>query len=315
MSTAPLRLIFMGTPGFSVPTLQALVNSRHQLVAVYSQPPRPSGRGHQVQKSAVHQLAEDNEIPIFTPSSLKSTEEQKLFASHNADLAVVVAYGLILPQAILDAPRLGCLNVHASLLPRWRGAAPIHRSIEAGDLETGITIMKMDAGLDTGPMLLKKSIPITLQSTASNLHDALSTMGGPLLLEALEGYAAGTLHPVPQPAEGITYAAKLTREEGQIDWRLSAASWVRKIQAFTPWPGVWFEHETVRLKVLAAEIVPNVKGIPGTILDDQLTIACGEGALRLKTLQRPGGSALDTQAFLRGYSLPVGTILSCPAIN
>jgi methionyl-tRNA formyltransferase len=315
MNTAPLRLIFMGTPVFSVPTLQTLVDSRHQVIAVYSQPPRPSGRGYQVQKSAVHQLAETNGVPIFTPPNFKSDEERALFASHKADLAIVVAYGLILPQIILDTPRLGCVNVHASLLPRWRGAAPIHRAIEAGDSETGVTIMKMDAGLDTGPMLLKKSVPITPQTTALNLHNALSAMSGPLLLEAVEGYAGGTLHPVPQPAEGITYAEKLTREEGQINWHSSADIWVRKIQAFTPWPGVWFEHEGLRLKVLAAEPISNAKGTPGTVLDDQLTIACEEGALRLKMLQRPGGAPLDAQAFLRGYPLPKGTILPCPVTN
>ncbi|MBM3633164.1 MAG: methionyl-tRNA formyltransferase [Alphaproteobacteria bacterium] len=312
MNTAPLRLIFMGTPAFSVPTLQTLVDSRHQLIAVYSQPPRPSGRGHQVRKSAVHQFAEQWEIPIYTPKSLKGEAEQTEFAAHKADLAIVIAYGLILPQKILDAPRLGCLNVHASLLPRWRGAAPIHRAIEAGDLETGITIMKMDVGLDTGPMLLKKNISIDAHTTATNLHDALSNMGGPLLLEALEAYAAGTLQPTPQPLEGVTYATKLTREEGQIDWKLSASVWVRKIQAFTPWPGVWFEHDGTRLKILAAESIPEAQGIPGTILDDHLTIACGEGALRLKILQRPGGAPLDAKDFLRGYLLPKGTVLSCP---
>lgn len=315
MTTPPLRIIFMGTPAFSVPTLQTLLKSRHKVIAVYSQPPRPSGRGHQIQRSAVHQLAATAEIPIFTPSSLKSEEEQVLFASHKADLAVVIAYGLILPKAILDAPRLGCLNVHASLLPRWRGAAPIHRAIEAGDSETGITIMKMDVGLDTGPMLLKKSIPITPDATVSNLHDDLSEIGGPLLLEALEAYAGGTLHPTPQPSEGITYAAKLTREEGQINWQEEPNVLLRKIQAFTPWPGVWFEHEGVRLKVFTAEVIHNINAIPGTVLDDHLTIACGQGALRIKTLQRPGGTVLNTVNFLRGYTLPMGTILPCPAIN
>lgn len=315
MTTLPLRIIFMGTPTFSIPTLKALLESRHKVVAVYSQPPRPSGRGHQVQKSAIHQLADTAGIPIFTPSSLKSDEEQVLFASHNADLAVVIAYGLILPKAILEIPRLGCLNVHASLLPRWRGAAPIQRAIEAGDLETGVTIMKMDVGLDTGPMLLKKSIPITSNTTASHLHDTLSVMGGTLLLEALEAYAAGILHPLAQPTEGITYAAKLTRDEGQINWREDSSVLVRKVQALTPWPSAWFEHEGVRLKVLAAEVIHNIGGVPGTILDDHLTIACGHEALCIKTIQRPGGTALDTVSFLRGYSLPVGTILSCPAIN
>ncbi len=315
MTTDPLRIIFMGTPVFSVPTLQALLSSRHHVVAVYSQPPRPSGRGHQVQRSAVHNLAASAGIPIFTPTTLKSKEEQALFASHKADIAIVIAYGLILPKAILEIPRMGCLNVHASLLPRWRGAAPIQRAIEAGDQETGITIMKMDEGLDTGPMLLKKSLPITPETTAASLHDALSEMGAPLLLEALEAYIPGALHPIPQPTQGITYAAKLTREEAQINWHDPADVWVRKIQALTPWPGVWFDHEGTRIKVLAAEAIPNVKEIPGTVLDSQLTISCGEGALRIQTLQRPGGGALDAASFLRGYSLPIGTVLSCPAIS
>ncbi|MBX9805926.1 MAG: methionyl-tRNA formyltransferase [Alphaproteobacteria bacterium] len=315
MTTPPLKIIFMGTPAFSVPTLQALLNSHHDIVAVYSQPPRPSGRGHQIQKSDIHQVADAAGLAVFTPLSLKGIDEQALFASHNADIAIVVAYGLILPKAILEAPRLGCINVHASLLPRWRGAAPIQRSIEAGDPETGITIMKMDEGLDTGPMFLKKSIPITPQTTASSLHDALSIMGGPLLLEALEGYAAGTLLPTPQPTEGVTYAAKLTKEEGQINWQESADVLVRKIQALSPWPGVWFEHNGTRLKVSSAEAIPNTSGAPGTVLDDQLTIACGKDALRIKMIQRPGGAALDAVSFLRGYSLPVGTVMPCPATN
>lgn len=315
MSNDPLRLIFMGTPEFAVPTLQSLVRSRHKIVAVYSQPPRPSGRGHHVLKSPVHQYAENQNIPVFTPTTLKHPEEQSHFAIHQADVAIVVAYGLILPQAILDIPRLGCINVHASLLPRWRGAAPMQRAIEAGDSKTGITIMKMDAGLDTGPILLSKSTPITHDMTISQLHDILSSMGGPLLLEALESYAAGTLKPTAQPTEGVTYAAKLTREEGQINWRSSAQSWMRKIQAFTPWPGVWFEHNGIRLKVYEAEVIADVQAEPGTVLDDQLTVACEKDALRLKSLQRPGGGVLDSQAFLRGYSIPVGTILPCPVTN
>jgi methionyl-tRNA formyltransferase len=315
MNTSRLRIIFMGTPNFSVPTLQKLIDSQHQVVAVYSQPPRPSGRGHHLQKSAIHQLAEAHSIPIFTPTSFKDPEQVALFSSHQADVGVVIAYGLILPQNILDIPRLGCLNVHASLLPRWRGAAPIQRAIEAGDPQTGITIMKMDAGLDTGHMLLKKSVPITPQTTSSDLHDTLANMGASLLLETINGYDSGTIAPTPQPSEGVTYAKKLTREEGQIDWRDPAQTWIRKIQAFTPWPGVWFEYQSVRLKVLAAELIADLQGEPGTILDDELTVACSSGALRLKILQRPGGEPLDAQSFLRGHPLPKGTILPCPAIN
>jgi methionyl-tRNA formyltransferase len=245
---------------------------------------------------------------------LKGEAEQATFVQHHADIAVVIAYGLILPQAILDAPRLGCLNVHASLLPRWRGAAPIHRAIEAGDAETGITIMKMDTGLDTGPMLLKKTLPITPQTTVSMLHDNLSALGGELLLEAMGGYAQGFLLPVSQPREGITYAHKLIREEGLIDWQSPAEALIRKIQALTPWPGVWFEHNGSRLKILKADIASNFTGEAGTILDDRLTIACGTGALRPTILQRPGGAPLDANAFLHGYPLPAGTRL-CPAIS
>lgn len=315
MMRDPLRIIFMGTPAFSVSTLQTLCNSRHHVVAVYSQPPRPSGRGHQIQKSAVHQFAETKNIPVFTPLSLKTEEQHKFFATHNADIAVVVAYGLILPKEILDAPRLGCLNVHASLLPRWRGAAPIQRAIEAGDAETGVTIMKMDVGLDTGPMLLHKNLPIISQTTAESLHDDLSSLGAELLLEALEGYVSGNVFPMEQPIEGITYASKLTKEEGQIDWGLSAMTLRQKIQAFTPWPGVYFAYEGLRLKVLAAEVIFGRQDLPGKVLDDQLTIACGTDALRIQMLQRPGGAPMDSQSFLRGFSLPVETILPCPVIN
>jgi methionyl-tRNA formyltransferase len=315
MSIPALRLIFMGTPAFSVPTLQTLVSSRHQVVAVYSQPPRPSGRGHQIQKSAVQLFAESQGIAVFTPNALKDPNIQAEFASHQADAAIVVAYGLLLPQPLLDAPRLGCINVHASLLPRWRGAAPIQRAIEAGDSQSGITIMKMDAGLDTGPMLISKSIPVPQNMTTSQLHDSLSKMGGPLLLEALEGYAAGTLHPIPQPTDGITYAEKLSREESQLNWQSSAKNSMRKIQAFTPWPSIWFECNGTHIKVFEAEVIDNISAEPGTVMDDQLTVACGEGALRLKMLQKPGSSILDTQSFLRGYPIPAGTVLPCPVTN
>src|SRR5690606_32316571 len=308
---APLRLIFMGTPEFAVPALQALVEAGHEVVAAYSQPPRPAGRGHAERPSPVHRAAEAMNIPVRTPRTLRDPGVQEAFAELAADAAVVAAYGLILPQPILDAPRMGCINIHGSLLPRWRGAAPLQRAILAGDGETGITIMQMDAGLDTGPMILRESVPIGPRTTASELHDRLSTLGGRLVVEALEGLAAGRLVPEPQPAEGATYAAKLMRDEGRLDWRRTADALDRQVRALNPWPGTWFVHGDTQVKVLAAEPVPEAQGAaPGTVLDgDVPTVACAGGALRLLRLQRPGRAAVDGEAFLRGYPLPQGTLL------
>ncbi|QCO02280.1 methionyl-tRNA formyltransferase [Azospirillum argentinense] len=324
----PLRLVFMGTPDFAVPSLRALADAGHEVVCVYSQPPRPAGRGQQVQKSPVHRFAEERGIPVRTPKSLRNAEAQAEFAELKADAAVVAAYGLILPQPILDAPRLGCLNVHGSLLPRWRGAAPIQRAILAGDAETGITIMQMDIGLDTGAMLLKDAVPITAETTASSLHDTLADMGARLIVEALDGLAAGRLTAVPQPEAGVTYAAKLTREDGRLDWTRDAAFVERQVRALTPWPGCWFDAPTPtggveRIKVLKAEPAPTStnnarKAAPGTLLDDRLTIACADGAVRLTLVQRPGKAPVDGAALLRGFALPVGTRLgdaACSAGN
>ncbi|MFC5355987.1 methionyl-tRNA formyltransferase [Azospirillum himalayense] len=324
----PLRLVFMGTPDFAVPSLRALADAGHEVVCVYSQPPRPAGRGQQVQKSPVHRFAEERGIPVRTPKSLRNAEAQAEFAELKADAAVVAAYGLILPQPILDAPRLGCLNVHGSLLPRWRGAAPIQRAILAGDAETGITIMQMDIGLDTGAMLLKDAVPITAETTASSLHDALADMGARLIVEALDGLAAGRLTAEPQPEAGVTYAAKLTREDGRLDWTRDAAFVERQVRALTPWPGCWFDAPTPtggveRIKVLKAEPVPAStndarQAAPGTLLDDRLTIACADGAVRLTLVQRPGKAPVDGAALLRGFALPVGTRLgdaACSAGN
>ncbi len=315
----PLRLVFMGTPDFAVPSLRALADAGHELVCVYSQPPRPAGRGQQVQKSPVHRFAEERSIPVRTPKSLRNAEAQAEFAELKADAAVVAAYGLILPQPILDAPRLGCLNVHGSLLPRWRGAAPIQRSILAGDSETGITIMQMDIGLDTGAMLLKDAVPITAETTASSLHDALADMGARLIVQALDGIAAGRLTAEPQPGEGVTYAAKLTREDGRLDWTRDAATVERQVRALTPWPGCWFDIRGERIKVLKAEPAPDTpEAAPGTLLDDRLTIACADGAVRLTLVQRPGKAPVDSAAFLRGFALPAGTLLgdaACSAGN
>jgi methionyl-tRNA formyltransferase len=259
----------------------------------------------------VHEAAEKHGIAVRHPASLKSAAEQQAFADLKLDAAVVAAYGLILPKPILDAPKFGCINIHASLLPRWRGAAPIQRAIMAGDSESGVTIMQMDEGLDTGPMLMRETVPITVETTAETLHDALSALGAKLIVYALDGLALGRLKPQPQPAEGATYAKKLTREEGQIDWRKPAMALERQVRAMTPWPGAFFEHGGQRFKVLDAEAaLPMARKLPGMVLDDKLLIACGEGALRLLRLQREGRSAMDAETFLRGFKLSVGTLLS-----
>ena len=307
-----LRLAFMGTPDFAVPTLRALVEVGHEVAAVYCQPPRPAGRGHKLQPSPVQRFAEEAGLPVRHPVKL-IPEEAESFAALKLDVAVVAAYGLILPKSVLAAPRLGCINVHGSLLPRWRGAAPLQRAILAGDKETGITIMQMDAGLDTGPMLLKGSLPIGPRTTASELHDKLAEMGARLAVEALEGVVSGKLKPEVQP-EGSTYAKKLDRDEGRIDWRRPAAELDLVVRALNPWPGVWFEIGTERVKLLEAEPVAG-KGAPGTVLDGKLTVACGEGALRCLKLQRAGAKPTEAEAFLRGFAVPAGTLLPCPATS
>ena len=303
-----LRLVFMGTPDFSVPILDNLIQAGHEIAAVHSQPPRPAGRGHQLRPSPVHECAESKGIPVRTPKSLKSAEEQESFAALRADAAIVAAYGLILPKAVLDAPRLGCINVHASLLPRWRGAAPIQRCIEAGDARTGVTIMQMDEGLDTGAMLLVESMPIGPSMTGGKLHDHLSAMGARLVVEALKKLEAGDLPATPQPAEGVTYAAKLIKEEGRIDWRRPARQLDRQLRALTPWPGMWFELKGERIKLIAARPVADA-GAPGEVLDDELTVACGEGALKCQTLQRAGKGVMSAAELLRGFAIPAGTRL------
>jgi methionyl-tRNA formyltransferase len=304
-----MRLAFMGTPDFSVPILEALAQAGHEIACVYAQPPRPAGRGHKERPSPVHARAEAMGIAVRTPRSLKSAEEQQAFRELGLDLAVVAAYGLILPPAILAAPRRGCLNVHASLLPRWRGAAPIQRAILAGDAETGVTIMQMDEGLDTGAMLLKERLPISADTTGESLHDALSAMGARLIVEALS--RLDDLMPETQPASGVTYAAKLGKEEGRLDWRRPAAELERSVRAFFPWPGTWFEHQGERIKVLAAAMAEG-GGPAGKVLDGQLRIACGNSALRLTRVQRAGKGPMGAEEFLRGYTLPAGTMLDLP---
>jgi len=302
-----LRLVFMGTPEFSVPSLEALLEAGHDVCCVYTQPPRPAGRGHAERRSPVHCVAEECGIPVRTPRTLHDDAALRELAALKPDVVVVVAYGLILPQAVLDIPRLGCVNVHASLLPRWRGAAPIQRAILAGDRETGVTIMMMDVGLDTGPVLLERRVPITRDTTAQSLHDELSEVGAELLVPALEGLALGTLKSTPQPDAGATYATKLSREEGRIDWAATADEIDRRVRAFTPWPGTWFDYAGERVKVLQVALVGDVHNVsPGVVLDAEATIACGQGAVRLIRVQRPGRAATSGAEFLRGSRIGAG---------
>ncbi|HEY7607949.1 MAG TPA: methionyl-tRNA formyltransferase [Alphaproteobacteria bacterium] len=305
-----MNLVFMGTPDFSVPALEALIAAGYRVIAVYTQPPRPAGRGQKEQPSPVQRAAEAHGLTVRSPKSLRDEAAQAEFKALGADLAVVAAYGLILPKAILDAPLRGCLNIHASLLPRWRGAAPIQRAIEAGDAETGITIMVMDEGLDTGPMLLKESVPIAPATTAGALHDALAVLGAKLIVRAVAGLVDESLIPVPQPAEGVTYAKKIAKEETRLDWHAPAAVLERRIRAFNPVPGAWFEARGERIRVLrgAAEAA-RAGAAPGTVLDAEFRIACGEGALRPLELQRAGKAPMDAAAFLRGFPLPPRTRL------
>ena len=298
-----MRLVFMGTPEFSCKALQALLDAGHEVVCVYSQPPRPAGRGYELRKSPVHVLAESKGIEVRTPVSLKSTEEQEKFAALKADAAVVVAYGLLLPKAILDAPRFGCFNIHASLLPRWRGAAPIQRAIMAGDTDTGVTIMQMDEGLDTGPMVLTVRCPITSETTAASLHDQLAAMGAEAIVEALKTPDAPG---VSQPAEGVSYAKKIEKAEAKIDFTKPASEVLRYIHGLSPFPGAWTIVNGTRVKILKAKI-DDAKGPAGTFLDDNLTIGCGKGAIRCVELQREGKGVMDAATFLRGFPIAAGT--------
>jgi len=298
-----LRIAFMGTPDFSVPALKNLIDSDHKVVCVYSQPPRPKGRGQHVQPSPVHEAAQAAGIEVRTPLNFKKDEDIAAFMALELDVAVVAAYGLILPKVILDAPTYGCLNIHASLLPRWRGAAPIHRSILEGDAETGITIMQMEEGLDTGPMILKKSVPIRATTTAQSLHDILSAMGSSMIETVLNELATnGGLHEEVQPDEGATYAKMLKKEEGRIDWTKPARVIDRQIRALNPWPGTWCETDAGRrLKIIEATYVEQGSGEPGT-LDDNGNVACGEGALHLESIQPENKKPITTRdAYSGGY--------------
>jgi methionyl-tRNA formyltransferase len=300
-----MRIAFMGTPDFAVPTLDALIGAGHDVAAVYAQPPRPAGRGKALRPSPVQALAEAAGIEIRTPVSLRSEDEQAAFRALDLDVAVVAAYGLILPQPILDAPRLGCLNVHASLLPRWRGAAPIQRAILAGDARTGVTIMQMERGLDTGPMLANWPAEVD-GKTAGDLTAELAVIGAGLIVSVLARLP--NVGARPQPDEGVTYASKIEKHEARLDFSRSAAEAERQVRAFNPVPGAFFEYAGERIKMHSAEIVAGA-GAPGTVLDDALTIACGEGALRATLVQRAGRGKMTPAELLRGFPVPTGTLL------
>jgi methionyl-tRNA formyltransferase len=300
-----MRIIFMGSPDFAVPTLDALVEAGHEVAAVYTQPPRPAGRGKGERPTPVEVRAGELGIEVRSPRSLRGGAEQLAFAELDADVAVVAAYGLILPQPILDAPTFGCLNVHGSLLPRWRGAAPVQRAIMAGDECTGITIMQMEAGLDIGPMLYKRAVDIE-DMNAAQLTEELANLGASMMIEVLADLPSFDL--LPQPEQGVTYAAKISKEEARIDWSRSSNELVRHVQGLAPFPGAWFEVNGERIKLLAAQVAEG-SGTPGEVLDGQLTIACGSGALRPILLQRAGKSAMSTEELLRGFAIPKGALL------
>lgn len=305
-----LRIVFMGTPDFAVPALDALIAAGHEIAGVYTQPLRPAGRGQRERRSPVHELADRHGLPVRHPVRLTDTDA---FAGLFPDIAVVAAYGLILPAAVLDAPRLGCVNIHASLLPRWRGAAPIQRAIMAGDEETGITIMQMDEGLDTGGILSQRRLPIGPADDAGTVHDALAATGAGLVVETLAELAEGRCRARPQPDQGVTYAAKIDRAETRIDWRRPAAEIHRQVRGLSPYPGAWLVAGGARVRVLAARPVDGAALPPGTAIDDGAAIACGSGALRLERLQRAGKQPVDAGAFLRGFPLPAGTVLPVEA--
>lgn len=305
-----MRVVFMGTPAFAVPTLTEIVARGHEVVAAYSRAPRPAGRGQAERRSPVHEAAAGFGIPVLTPKSLRDPDAQGVFALHDADVAVVVAYGLLLPAAILAAPRLGCLNLHGSLLPRWRGAAPIQRAIMAGDTRTGLSVMQMDEGLDTGPVSLVEEMPIGPDTTAGELHDRMMLLGADLMARALAALERGSLDFTPQPEAGATYAAKIEKAETRIDWQRPAAELHNHIRGLAPWPGAWCElalnGSPARVKLLRSSLVDTAippGTVPGTILDDRLTIACGSGAVRPLLVQRQGKGAMDAAAFLRGVTL------------
>ena len=306
----PLRLIFMGTPEFAVPTLLELVAHGHEIAAVYTRAAKPAGRGMKLQPTPVEVEARRLGIPVLTPTTLKTPEALEQFRAHNADAAVVVAYGMILPQAILGTPKLGCFNLHASLLPHWRGAAPINRAIMAGDIETGVMGMRMDAGLDTGDVAMAECMAITDAMTAADVHDALARLGGDLMARAMGALERGKLQLTKQSAEGVTYATKIEKAEARIDWNRPAREVLRHIHGLSPFPGAWskmpIEGEQVRVKILCCAMADG-SGAPGEVLDDHLAVACKEGAIRILELQRAGKQPMKAEDFLHGTSVRVGT--------
>jgi methionyl-tRNA formyltransferase len=308
----PLRLIFMGTPDFAVPTLIDLAANGHEIAAVYTRAPKPAGRGMKEQITPVAREARRLGVPVLTPKTLRTEGAAETFRGHKADAAVVVAYGLILPQSILDGTKLGCFNLHASLLPRWRGAAPIHRAILAGDDASGAMVMKMDAGLDTGDVAMAERLAVTDQMTTSDLHDALASAGAGLMVRAMAALEHGDLKLTPQPSEGVTYAAKIEKDEARIDWTKPARAVLRHCHGLSPFPGAWSEAEIdgqpVRLKLLRCELASG-RGEAGEVIDANLTVACGEGAIRILELQRAGAKPMTTDVFLRGTRLPAGSRL------
>jgi methionyl-tRNA formyltransferase len=308
----PLRIVFMGTPDFAVPTLAEIVRHGHHVVAVYTRAPQPAGRGMELRPSPVEREARRLGIEVLTPNTLRSPEVQDRFRAHGADVAVVVAYGLILPKPILDAPRLGCFNLHASALPRWRGAAPINWAIMEGDTETAVVVMRMDEGLDTGPIAMAEHVPIAANMTAGELHDVLARRGADLMVQALDALERDTLQPTPQPETGVTYAAKINKSETRIDWTRSWKAVHNHCRRLSPFPGAWFELPgagvPARIKVLHTTKGEG-SGAPGTVIDDKLTIACGDGAVRITELQRAGRQPMGAEEFLRGTPIPVGTQL------
>jgi len=310
-----MRIVFAGTPEFSAKALEAILAAGHPVPLVLTQPDRPAGRGMSMQASPVKQLALKQSLPVSQAASLKSAEARQPIIDAEADIMVVAAYGLILPQAVLDIPRLGCVNIHASLLPHWRGAAPIQRAILAGDAETGVTIMRMEAGLDTGPMLLKENLPIVDADTAATLHDKLAALGARLIVEALPRLERGELPGETQPSDGVSYAPKLAKSEAVLDWRRSASELERAVRAFNPFPGALGQIDDQAIKVWSAELVTG-RGAPGTVLAvgaDGIVVACGEGALRLTELQKPGGKRLAAADFLHGFPLKPGRRLTLQA--